>query len=94
MQIKSENWEEFESFVTVTVAWGEHRMSCRDTGEAQLPVTRQRERGQLRTSVFLVFLQEGKGEKGQAGLGLANLNNFSRPDGIGTAPVVWYLALR
>lgn len=46
-----------------------------------------------RQEPLVLFLQEGTSEAGQADLGLARLNNFSRLWGRGLSLVVWHLVL-
>lgn len=50
------------------------------------PVSRQREVQETGQAHFLWFPQEEKGEAEQAGLGLANVSNFSRLWDKGAAP--------
>lgn len=57
-------------------------------------LVRRKRRGKRGGKPLLWFLQEGMNEAGLADLGLAGLNNFSRPRAKGLSLSVWDLPLR
>ena len=66
---------------------GRNSMPCRATRGGTWSIRRQREGGRdCGQALLLWFLWEGKGEAGQAGVGLAHLNNFSGLWGIVSVP--------